>query len=130
MSIGGTPQPVKSAKKPATSAVKGKGKRAATEDESPAPSKKGRGRRSEGATNGNSQAEWPPVGTWEHDIREVSAIIEDEPDENTVVSKTKKNPKNLEGLVLWNDGRKTQHKMDILRLKCPSKLLDYYENHL
>lgn len=38
--------------------------------------------------------------------------------------------KQLIGLVEWVDKRKTQHKMEVLRRKCPQKLLDYYEQHL
>lgn len=134
ISVGGTPQPASksSAKKATTSAAKGKGKRAASlEDDSPAPSKKGRGRKSEAATNGNSSSDWePPLGSWEDEITEISAIIEDEPADGAVIIKAKKNPKNLNGLVLWNNGRKTQHRMLVLRVKCPQKLLDYYESHL
>ncbi|CZT20425.1 uncharacterized protein RCC_06285 [Ramularia collo-cygni] len=130
--VGGTPQPTSksSAKKASTSTTKGKGKRAASaEEDSPAPAKKGRGRKSEGATNG-TDAWSPPDGLWEDAITEISAIIEDEPAEGAMIVKAKKNPKKLNGLVLWNNGRKTQHKMDLLRLKCPQKLLDYYECHL
>lgn len=41
-----------------------------------------------------------------------------------------KDIKSLLGLLEWNNGRKTQHKMSLLRTKCPQRLLDYYENHL
>lgn len=123
--IGGTPEPPKKGKP----GKKSLGKRASSAmEESPAPtsSKKGRSRKSE--TNG---AEWtPPLGLWEDHVTRVTAIIEgDEVDEDGTIDKSK-GVQTLEGLLEWNNGRKTQHKMPVLRQKCPQRLLDYYEGHL
>ena len=117
-SIGGTPRPQK----------KGKGgaKRSSSAMDSPAPGsshKKARGRKSE--ANGDS---WePPVGSWEDHVTRIAAIVEEESKPGVI---KKSNVQSLEGLILWNNGRKTQHKMTLLRQKCPQRLLDYYENHL
>ncbi|PPJ58930.1 hypothetical protein CBER1_04107 [Cercospora berteroae] len=123
--IGGTPEAPKKGKP----GKKSLGKRASSAmEESPAPtsSKKGRSRKSE--TNGS---EWtPPLGLWEDHVTRVTAIIEgDEVDEDGTINKTK-GVQTLEGLLEWNNGRKTQHKMPVLRQKCPQRLLDYYEGHL
>jgi chromobox protein 1 len=71
------------------------------------------------------------MGSWEDAITAVHAIIEDEPSlDDLRGAKKSKDTKSLEGLLEWKDGRKTQHKMSVLRTKCPQRLLDYYENHL
>ena len=135
-SIGGPPgeKPPKG-----SSAKKGKkGKRGASEafDDSPAPtSTKKRGRKSD-VTNGAADTPRnklerfdPPNGLWEDDCTRVISILED-----SITEKAKrgaeKEVKTLMGLLEWNSGHKTQHKMTVLRLKCPQKLLDYYEQHL
>ena len=38
--------------------------------------------------------------------------------------------KGLYGLLEWSDGRKTQFPLEVVRRKCPQRLLDYYEQHL
>ncbi|KAM3415906.1 hypothetical protein BST61_g9402 [Cercospora zeina] len=125
--IGGTPEAPKKGKP----VKKSLGKRASSAmEDSPAPtsSKKGRSRKSE--TNG---AEWePPLGSWEDHVTRVTAIIEsDDVDEDGIIEKTKnKGVQGLEGLLEWNNGHKTQHKMPVLRQRCPQRLLDYYEGHL
>lgn len=64
-----------------------------------------------------------PAGSWETDIQKVTSIIEED-------EAKPKSGKTLIALVEWVDGRKTQHKMEVLRRKCPQKLLNYYEQHL
>lgn len=125
--IGGTPEPPVKGKK----AGKGnRGKRAASsafaDSPAPASSKKGRGRKSEA----NGEAWEPPLGSWEDQVKGVTAIIEaDDVDAEGTISK-KKGAQSLEGLLEWHNGKKTQHKMPVLRQRCPQKLLDYYEGHL
>jgi len=113
------------------------GKRSASDAfaESPAPAgsaTKKKGRMSAG-TNGAAADDFPtnkrdlPIGSWEDHITRVTSIIEE-----MVPAKGKeKEHKVLTGLLEWNDdGPKTQHKLKVLRQKCPQKLLDYYEQHL
>lgn len=107
---------------------KRKGKRNASEAfDSPIPSKKGKGRKSD--ANGDSEEFKPPIGSWEDSISRVAAILEEE-EEPIGLKKSVKDTTVLLGLLEWNNGKKTQHKMSILRQKCPQRLLDYYENHL
>lgn len=82
---------------------------------------KKRGRKSE--VNGTPSKAELPAGSWEAEIQRVTSIIE----EDEVKAKS---GKQLIGLVEWVDGKKTQHKMEVLRRKCPQKLLNYYEQHL
>jgi chromobox protein 1 len=81
-----------------------------------------RGRKSEGV-NGTSSKSELPAGSWETHIMNVTSIIEEDEVKG-------KGGKTLIALVEWTDGRKTQHKMETLRRKCPQKLLNYYEQHL
>lgn len=114
--VGGTPEPPNKKGGPA-------GKRKSEALDSPAPKK---GRKSQ--TNGS--AEWePPLGSWEDHVTRVAAIVEDDV-EPGVIKKGKTEPKDLSGLLEWDNGRKTQHNMQLLRTKCPQRLLDYYESHL
>ncbi|EME88393.1 uncharacterized protein MYCFIDRAFT_181237 [Pseudocercospora fijiensis CIRAD86] len=124
--IGGTPEPPAKGKKP-TKASLGKRNSTQADLDSPAPSssKKGRGRKSD--ANGTSAVDTFPVGSWEEHVSAVAAIVESE---EVGLTKGKKDVQSLEGLLEWNDGRKTQHKMALLRQKCPQRLLDYYESHL
>ncbi|SMQ49659.1 unnamed protein product [Zymoseptoria tritici ST99CH_3D7] len=124
-SIGGTPEPTKGSAKKTTAKTKA-ARRTTGDIDSPAPAAK----RQKGNGSKSANGEWsPPLGTWENDVTAVQAIIEDEPSGDAVRG-GKKDTKSLEGLLEWNNGRKTQHKMDVLRTKCPQRLLDYYENHL
>jgi len=141
--IGGEPvfqdKPKSSSKKKGT--AKG-AKRTASNafPESPAPASTGaskkRGRQS--ASNGISAEDHLvtnkrelPVGSWEEHITRVTSIVEEEVTEKVGKSGREKDRKELTGLLEWtNDGRKTQHKLKVLRQKCPQKLLDYYEQHL
>jgi chromobox protein 1 len=69
-----------------------------------------------------------PLGTWEEDVT-VNAIVQ-----KAVAGATGKSEDvtgTLQGLVIWSsNGRKTEHDMEVLRQKCPQRLLDYYEAHL
>lgn len=77
--------------------------------------------------NGASTPSKLPNGTWEDRVQRVHTVLEEE----DVSGKTKsKNGKVLLGLIEWDDGRKTQHPLTVLRRKCPQKMLDYYEQHL
>lgn len=132
-SIGGEPV----AKSKSGKKAKG-GKRSATDafSESPAPSAgKKRGRKS--AANGDVDSESAPqrqlpVGSWEDHVERIASVIEETtPDTAASRNGREKEKKELIGLLEWKDrGVKTQHKMKVLRQKCPQKLLDYYENHL
>lgn len=117
--IGGPPESPASKKK-------GKGKRSASSAfDSPAVEATGKkargGRKSE--VNGTPSKVELPAGSWETDVAKVTSIIEEDEIKG-------KGGKMLIALVEWVDGRKTQHKMEVLRRKCPQKLLNYYEQHL
>ena len=62
-----------------------------------------------------------PSGACEGFVYRIVAIVENE--EHSLDSK-------LIGLVEWVSGRKTQHQLETLDHVCPTKLLDYYEEHL
>lgn len=83
-------------------------------------SDKKKGRKSE--VNGTPTNSQLPAGSWEAEIQRVTSIIEED--------EIKGKGRALIALVEWVDGRKTQHKMEVLRRKCPQKLLNYYEQHL
>lgn len=122
LAIGGTPVAEGKGK------GKGKGKRpASTGVDSPAGGKK-RARKSD--TNGTTEKDKElPLGSWEEHCT-VAAIIEEAEMPDTGSTKKQKDDKSLVGMLQWNNGRKTQHAMKTLRLKCPQRVLDYYENHL
>jgi chromobox protein 1 len=127
-SIGGRPSPRKktSAKRTSTKEkITGRGSKRvpdATENDALVPSKKQRSSRSDA----DSQA--LPLGTWEEDVT-VNAIVQKSVAGATEPSKDV--TATLQGLVLWaSTGRKTEHDMEVLRQKCPQRLLDYYEAHL
>lgn len=126
--IGGTPEPPAKGKKPSKASL---GKRSASGAglDSPAPTsaKKGRGRKSD--MNGSEEWAPPEIGLWEDHITRVSAIVEGE-NTDGIIRKGAKATQTLEGLLEWNNGKKTQHTMAVLRQKCPQRLLDYYESHL
>lgn len=114
--IGGQPEP------PAKKG--GKGKRSASAIDSPSvetSSKKACGGRKFDVNGTPSKMELPS-GSWETHIKRVSSILEEDEE--------KGKRRQLIGLVEWEDSRKTQHKMEVLRRKCPQKLLNYYEQHL
>ncbi|KAI5370952.1 Putative chromo/chromo shadow domain, Chromo-like domain superfamily protein [Septoria linicola] len=125
--IGGTPEPPNKKQKNARASL---GKRTASTafEDSPAPTsgKKGKARKSE--ANG---ADWePPVGSWEEHVTRITAIIESEDIDASGNINKGKSVQSLEGLLEWANGHKTQHKMPVLRQRCPQRLLDYYEGHL
>ncbi|KAI9712743.1 MAG: hypothetical protein M1820_001365 [Bogoriella megaspora] len=125
--IGGKPEP-------GESAAPKKGKRKQSVESSATPKAKGgRGRKKQKVENGDEDEaptgkagkaqKWePPRGSWEQDIMNIDCI-EEEYD-----ASTKKNKR--VGFVMWNNGRKSKHSLNILNGKCPQKLLHYYEQHL
>lgn len=129
--IGEVPPPTK----PKASAKKEKkGKRSASgafDNESPAPSKKGKS-----VANGKPEPEREsvklPEGSWESDVLRVSSILQEEyPIEQRPKGRAgKQSTTDLTGLLEWNNGKRSQHPLKTLRTKCPQKLLDYYEQHL
>jgi len=113
------------------------GKRTASDAfaDSPAPAStntKKRGRKSNGAADDVPETSRElPVGSWEDHITRVTSIMEEAIPEKAGGKGREKTSKQLTGLIEWNDnGPKTQHKLKVLRQKCPQKLLDYYEQHL
>ncbi|KAH9828461.1 putative membrane protein [Teratosphaeria destructans] len=129
--IGGKPEPLpKSTSKSKKGGRASTGKRTAADAfaDSPAPAGKSKkGRKSNGvageAESGSGTLKLP-VGDWEDHVLRVTSIIEE------TDLKAKRSQKELIGLLEWNNGKKTQHKMKVLRQKVPQKLLDYYEQHL
>ena len=84
------------------------------------------------AANGTTPEKKLPEGSWEEKVLRVHSILEETAEAHPSVksSKTKSGTSVLLGLLEWTDGRKTQHSLNVLRTKCPQKLLDYYEGHL
>jgi chromobox protein 1 len=126
-SIGGPPSPRKKASAKKSSAKEkttGRGSKRipdSEENNTPAASKKRRSSKSD------ADSQTLPLGTWEDDVT-VNAIVQ-----KTVAGAEQPDPVTgtLQGLVLWSStGRKTEHDMEVLRQKCPQRLLDYYEAHL
>ncbi|KAL9094970.1 MAG: hypothetical protein Q9165_002920 [Trypethelium subeluteriae] len=148
-SIGGRPVPGDDIKP-----KKGKRKQSAGTPAAEAKSGSGRGRKKAKVENGTSSSsldrkgkgaqKWePPKGTWEHEIMNIDCIEEEYDDES-------KENKRI-GFVMWNNGKKSKHSLNILNGKCPQKvrlilrispdadiplimitiqLLQYYEQHL
>lgn len=112
--IGGVPEPP----------AKEKGKRSASAAvDSPAVEASGKKRRRKAEVDGAPSEVDLPLGSWEAHIQKVMAIIEKDEVEG-------KGGQILVAVVEWRSGRKTEHRMAVLRRKCPQKLLDYYEQHL
>lgn len=127
--IGGRPEP-KSSKK--ASAKKG-GKRSASQAhlDSPVPASGGkkRGRKSDANGTADAGPRVLPQGSWDDHVLSVHSVLEELVEIKGGRAGDQK--KELIGLLHWKDnGPKTQHKMKVLRLKCPQRLLDYYEQHL
>ncbi|KAI9681847.1 MAG: hypothetical protein M1829_000592 [Trizodia sp. TS-e1964] len=59
----------------------------------------------------------PPSGSWEDEINGVDTIENDLKD-------------GLQVYLHWKNGRKTRHPIDKVYLKCPQRMLTFYENHL
>ncbi|EMC99752.1 hypothetical protein BAUCODRAFT_145133 [Baudoinia panamericana UAMH 10762] len=128
--IGGPPQ------LPSAMLKKGKGGKRTAEQafDSPAQASSGKKR---GRKSANGTAEEPversrqlPIGSWDDHVLRVASIIEEALETHTSKGVKVEN-RELIGLLMWKDnGPKTQHKMNILRTKCPQRLLDYYEQHL
>ncbi|KAI9887723.1 MAG: hypothetical protein M1823_000472 [Watsoniomyces obsoletus] len=57
-----------------------------------------------------------PKGSWEDHIQAVDTIEQE--------------PEGLFVYLQWNDGRKSRHPMDQIYVKCPMKMLYFYEQHL
>ena len=69
-----------------------------------------------------------PDGSWENHVLRVARIVEGVA--APVTGQAKTGGSNLIGFLEWTNGHKTQHPMKALRIKCPQKLLEYYEAHL
>ena len=65
----------------------------------------------------NGKAIRLPLGSWDKFILRVASVIENEAGGTRI------------GLVDWKDGSKTQTELKVLDLFCPSKLMDFYEQH-
>ncbi|KAF2716835.1 hypothetical protein K431DRAFT_169687 [Polychaeton citri CBS 116435] len=128
--IGGSPEPPKSAKRSAS--TKRGVKRAAEDTPTSNPKKKGRpsnkSKTKSSETNGVKQDYKYPDGSWEGSVTQVVSIIED----SILIGQGRAFPEDssLFGFLKWNDGHQSQHPMRVLRLKCPQKLIDYFEQHL
>lgn len=130
-SIGGAPLPPNSGKSSrksngAASSTPGKGTKrpSSTLYDDPSFDSQAKKRRD---LNGASTPSKFPNGTWEANVLRVHTVLE----EYDPTNRTKnKDGKVLLGLIEWDDGKKTQHPLSVLRRKCPQKMLDYYEQHL
>jgi len=69
------------------------------------------------------EKEWsPPPGSWEHDVNHVDTVEEQK---DPVTGK-----KARYAYLVWVNQKKTQHPLPHVYLKCPQKMLEYYESHL
>lgn len=66
-----------------------------------------------------------PEGSWEEHVLAIDTI-----EEVPYVDKLKNAARKLAAYIVWDDGRKSQHPLTLIRQKCPQRLLDYYEEHL
>lgn len=66
--------------------------------------------------------DWIPKGSWEQYVTRVDTVEQ------------KPNPKTGEqqrwAFLEWGNGKKTKHPLEQCNLKCPQKMLKYYEQHL
>ena len=100
-SIGGRPQLGQKPKK------RGRKKSSAVESESATPSAP--------AKRIKKEKGWsPPPGSWENDVQQIETV-----DEN-VNSET--GEKERWAFVLWKNGSRTQHPLDMIYRKCPQKV--------
>lgn len=127
--IGGAPQPDAEDK---GSTLKGKHSKkslrqdsmaSATED-SPAPPTKRQKRQKEDEVahsdeDDNMFGTWTPTSSsWEKAIREIQTVERDEKSGDLYI------------LMIFKNGRKSRVKNNLVRNKCPQRLLDFYEAHL
>ncbi|KAF2641124.1 hypothetical protein P280DRAFT_517339 [Massarina eburnea CBS 473.64] len=105
--IGGDPETTKGTKR------KGRKSGVASQSATPsAPNKKMK-----------KEVEWePPKGSWEHDVDHVDTV------EETIDPTTNKAVRYA--YLVWSNQKKSQHPLDHVYMKCPQKMLQYYENHL
>ena len=72
-----------------------------------------------------------PEGSWEDHVIQVTSIL-DNPENPDIESPSKngKEERYLSAIIEWNNTSKSEHRVSLLRRKCPQALLDYYEDHL
>lgn len=99
---------------------------ASTTEDSPAPPAK-RQKRSktddEDAAGDQDDADifgsWVPTGnSWEKSIKEIQTVERDEKSGDLYV------------LMIFKNGKKSRIKNNLVRSRCPQRLLDFYEAHL
>lgn len=127
--IGGDPSTSKSAGKRASTGGASTKKRtnSAAFDDTPtaSSSKKGKKSLTNGTSDQSTKRVLPTSDLWENEVLRVSSITEE------LTGKGAKKERTLTGYLEWRDGgTKTQHKLKVLRQRCPQALLDYYEQHL
>lgn len=115
-SIGGKPVAESKAK-----GGRGKRKSAAS---TASPAAAGRAGRPAKKAKSNGEGWTPPIGTWEDKVQSIQTICDDNERTNG------KDKMTLHVFMQFNDGHRTKFPMELVRQKCPQKLLDYYEQHL
>ncbi|KAF2098348.1 hypothetical protein NA57DRAFT_57506 [Rhizodiscina lignyota] len=87
------------------------------EDIRPVSKAKGKGK-------SKAKEEWqPPKGSWETEVMSVESIEEHpDPKDNNRIKRF--------AYVLWNNGKQSRHELPTLNVKCPQKMLHFYEQHL
>lgn len=58
-----------------------------------------------------------PSGSWEDEVKNVDTLERGDDGK-------------LFAFIMWNDGKRTRHFSEILKRKCPLRLIDFYEAHL
>ncbi|KAF4447012.1 putative chromatin-associated swi6 protein [Fusarium austroafricanum] len=76
-----------------------------------------RGHPANSATPATAKQWSPPAGSWENEIETIDAC-EDEGSGKLVV------------YLIWKNGRKTKHDVNVIYSKCPQKMLRFYERHV
>ncbi|KAF1850400.1 chromo-domain-containing protein [Cucurbitaria berberidis CBS 394.84] len=101
--------------RPEIKGQKRKGRPSAAKSESGTPASS--------AKRAKQEKQWsPPPGSWEHDVSHIDTVEES------------LDPKTGEAArfayLVWNNQKKTQHPLKHVYVKCPQKMLQYYESHL
>ncbi|KAI9733977.1 MAG: hypothetical protein M1834_002634 [Cirrosporium novae-zelandiae] len=114
--IGGKPQPV-------TKAAKKRGRPSAVGSTPESEPKSKRGRKSAASVKSvdmKPEEQWRPmdIEDWETEVQSVDTIEKD-PDDDV-----------LRAFILWKNGERTQHDVQVCIEKCPKKLCEFFIQHL
>jgi len=92
-------------------------------EDSPAPAAKRQKRKADETDGSDEDADmfgsWMPTGnSWENSIKEIQTVERDEKSGDLYI------------LMIFKNGKKSRVKNNLVRSRCPQRLLDFYEEHL